>query len=165
MKQNAICIAAIYFGLIFSVVACAQSSDKMKESQGLPKVEEVFKSRDKNEDGKLAKNELIGFVSNDFEKLDIDKDGFLSIEELAKSSKFQRRMRPNDRRGERPTVDKLIARMDKNKDGKLSKGEVDGPLLDDFSKIDNNKDGFLTKEELEKTPKPEREQQQGSPRN
>ena len=67
-------------------------------------------------------------------------------------------MRPNDRRGERPTVDELIARMDNNKDGKLSKCEVDGPLLDDFSKIDNNKDGFLTKEELEKAPKPEREQ-------
>jgi len=165
MNRNKTITAAVLLGLVVNVSSCAQSPEKGKELQELPKVEEVFKSKDKNEDGKLAKNELIGFVSNDFEKLDVDKDGFLSMEELANASKFQRRMRPNGRRGERPTVDELIARMDNNKDEKLSKGEVDGPLLDGFSKIDNNNDGFLTKEELVKAPKPEREQQQGSPRN
>ena len=46
--------------------------------------------------------------------------------------------------------------MDSNKDNKLSKKEVKGPLKDDFSKVDTNKDGFITKEELKKAPKPER---------
>lgn len=55
-----------------------------------------------------------------------------------------------------PTIAELFSQMDANKDGKLSKKEVKGPLKDDFAKIDTNKDGFLTKEELEKAPKPER---------
>jgi len=41
----------------------------------------------------------------------------------------------------------LLAKMDTNKDGKLSLSEATGPLKDDFSTIDTNKDGFLTKEE------------------
>lgn len=55
-----------------------------------------------------------------------------------------------------PTISELFSQMDANKDAKLSKKEVKGPLKDDFAKIDTNKDGFLTKEELEKAPKPER---------
>ena len=45
--------------------------------------------------------------------------------------------------------------MDSNKDGKLSKEEVKGPLLNDFSKIDTNNDGYISKEELAKAPKPQ----------
>ncbi len=44
--------------------------------------------------------------------------------------------------------------MDANKDGKLSKEEAKGPLLNDFAKIDTNSDGFISTEELEKAPKP-----------
>jgi len=43
--------------------------------------------------------------------------------------------------------------MDANKDGKLSKNEVKGPIAEDFSKIDANQDGFITREELEKISK------------
>ena len=55
-----------------------------------------------------------------------------------------------------PTVDEVFTQMDSNKDNKLSKKEVKGPLKDDFSKIDTNEDGFISKEELKKAPKPER---------
>ena len=40
--------------------------------------------------------------------------------------------------------------MDLNKDDKLSKEEVKGPLKDSFSKRDKNKDSYLTKDELKK---------------
>jgi len=43
--------------------------------------------------------------------------------------------------------------MDDNKDGKLSKSEVRGPLAYDFTSIDTNNDGFLKIEELNKIPK------------
>lgn len=55
-----------------------------------------------------------------------------------------------------PTIEELFKKMDANKDEKLSKEEVKGPLKDDFTKIDTNKDGFLSKDELKKAPKPER---------
>jgi hypothetical protein len=56
----------------------------------------------------------------------------------------------------RPTIEQLFKEMDANKDNKLSKKEIKGPLKKDFDKIDLNKDGFITKEELKKAPKPER---------
>ena len=62
--------------------------------------------------------------------------------------------------GGQPSVEKLLTEMDANKDGKLSKTEVNGPLKDDFSKIDTDNDGFITEAELKNAPKPER---QGGP--
>lgn len=72
---------------------------------------------------------------------------------------------PNER-GERPTAEAIIIQMDANKDGKLSKAEVKGPLLNDFAKIDTDADGFISKAELEKAPKPSGDRpKQGPPQN
>lgn len=57
----------------------------------------------------------------------------------------------------RPNMEEVF-KMDTNKDGKLSKSEVKGPLLRDFDKIDTSGDGLISKEELEKAPKPQRQQ-------
>ncbi|PQJ80935.1 hypothetical protein BTO18_06515 [Polaribacter porphyrae] len=52
------------------------------------------------------------------------------------------------RQRRRPSVDELFQKMDLNKDNKLSKEEIRGPLKDNFSKRDKNKDGYLTEDEL-----------------
>ena len=63
---------------------------------------------------------------------------------------------PQGQEGKKPpTVDEMFKQMDANKDGKLSKEEIKGPLKEDFDKVDLNKDEFITKEELKKAPKPE----------
>ncbi len=61
-----------------------------------------------------------------------------------------------DRRQGPPSPKELIAQMDADEDGKLSKEEVKGPLRNDFDKVDLNEDGFLSLEELQKAPKPKR---------
>ena len=66
-------------------------------------------------------------------------------------------------RGGQPSVEQLLSEMDANKDGKLSKDEVKGPLANDFSKIDTDDDGYISEEELENAPKPERQSGQGRP--
>lgn len=61
------------------------------------------------------------------------------------------------RQGSQPSVEQLFKEMDSNKDGKLSKVEVKGPLKNDFSKIDTDDDGYLSEAEIENAPKPERQ--------
>lgn len=53
-----------------------------------------------------------------------------------------------ERRG-RPTVAQLFTRMDSNKDGKLSKDELRGPLASQFHELDKNDDGFLVESEIQ----------------
>ena len=64
---------------------------------------------------------------------------------------------PRGERGGPPSVEEIF-KMDANKDGKLAKSEIKGPLRRDFEKVDTNKDGFITKTELKNAPKPERGQ-------
>lgn len=59
---------------------------------------------------------------------------------------------------EPPTFSELIKDMDANKDGKLAKDEIKGPLKNDFTKVDTDKDGFITEAEFKKAPKPERKE-------
>ncbi|NJB82701.1 YHYH protein [Wenyingzhuangia aestuarii] len=61
------------------------------------------------------------------------------------------------RQGERPSASQLMEYMDTNKDGKLSKEEIKGPLQQNFSNMDTNSDGFISKEELEQAPRPNRQ--------
>lgn len=60
------------------------------------------------------------------------------------------------RQGAPPNFAQLLAEMDTNKDGKLAKSEVKGPLSNDFSKIDTNDDGFISESELKNAPRPQR---------
>jgi len=49
---------------------------------------------DVDQDGQLAKTEVRGPLQKDFSKIDTNKDGFLSREELEKAPKPKRRRRP-----------------------------------------------------------------------
>jgi hypothetical protein len=56
---------------------------------------ERFKAADKNDDGKLSKEEAPGPLKEHFEKIDADKDGQLTPEEIRKAFEEMR----NRRRG------------------------------------------------------------------
>ena len=60
-----------------------------------------------------------------------------------------------------PNFAQLLVDMDVNKDGKLSKNKIKGPLKEDFIKVDTNEDGFITEKEFEKAPKSERKERRG----
>lgn len=82
---------------------------------------------------------------------------------IASSCKSTRETKGNgSQQGGQPNIAEMFKQMDANKDGKLSKDEVKGPLLNDFAKVDTNNDGFISKAEMEKAPKPSgRRPQQG----
>ena len=82
-----------------------------------------------------------------------------SIVSCSSNKKATANGQPN---GGAPSTEQLFAQMDSNKDGKLSKTEVKGPLANDFSKIDTNSDGFISKDELNNAPKPSGQRPQGA---
>lgn len=60
------------------------------------------------------------------------------------------------RPGGPPKFSQLLSLMDENKDGKLAKNELQGPIVNDFSRIDENNDGFITQIEFDNAPRTER---------
>ena len=76
--------------LIATFLSC--STTKKASTQAQPEgmgqsTDKLFAQMDKNNDGVLAKSEVIGPLANDFAKIDTNKDGFITKEELAKAPK------------------------------------------------------------------------------
>jgi Ca2+-binding EF-hand superfamily protein len=52
------------------------------------------------------------------------------------------------RDGRKPDFKNVLARVDTNNDGKISKSEAKGPLVNAFDKLDADGDGFITEKEF-----------------
>jgi Ca2+-binding EF-hand superfamily protein len=58
----------------------------MREQIVCDRVDELIKDLDVNNDGKISKEEARGRLKEDFDKIDLNKDGFLDREELHKAA-------------------------------------------------------------------------------
>jgi len=129
-----------------------------------------FKDHDKNNDGKLSKDELPAAAQKEFDKLDANKDGFVSQQELQQHADQMARQRPQlvevifyaiDIPEEGVTAQELqeaydqLRKLDKNNDGKLDENEINA-LREQrkkertdaiFEALDKNKDGKISKDE------------------
>jgi Ca2+-binding EF-hand superfamily protein len=93
-------------------------------------IDGLLKQFDTNGDGKISRKEVTGpLVADNFDRLDLNKDGFLDRKELRA----------------------LAERIQANQKGPAPKAGFGGPLYD-FDALDKNADGRLTKEELKGTP-------------
>ena len=81
-----------------------------------------------------------------------DKFPYISRCLMGEVAQEERKGPPRNQRKQRD-FNYLLALMDTNKDAKLSKSEVKGPLKQQFSTVDINKDGFISKDELKKNTK------------
>lgn len=108
-----------------------------------PNPQEMFKRLDKNGDGKISKEEAPERLAANFDKIDANKDGFITPDELK-----ARQPGPGGPDGARPNPEDIFKRMDKNGDGKIAKDEANERLAANFDKLDANKDGFITPDEL-----------------
>lgn len=89
---------SVYLGVFALLASCqikAQQQDRNSERKQPPSFQELIEMMDENEDGKLAKNEVKGRLKDDFDKIDLNEDGFISEEELEKAPKPERRGGPN----------------------------------------------------------------------
>lgn len=103
---------------------------------------------DTDGDGRLSRAEATAKASERtgdwFDKLDADKDGYVTRAEMDKAR--------NDRRAEmQAKKDEFFKSADINGDGQLSLDEVQANaprLADHFTAIDKDKNGMLSKDEL-----------------
>jgi Ca2+-binding EF-hand superfamily protein len=107
-------------------------------------MQERLKAADTNADGKISRDEakaLPGIAAN-FEAIDKDKDGFVTLQELQASRQARH---AGGQRGDG------WKKWDANGDGQLSSAEVaNAPRLQqNFKAIDTNGDGFLSPEEIQ----------------
>ena len=108
---------------------------------------EFFNRADKNQDGKLAQDEVPPEAWEKMSKADKDGDGAVTKEELMAA--WQGREGGPGKGG--PGGD-FFAQADKNQDGKLTQDEVPAQFWERLSKADKDGDGAVSKEELPPRP-------------
>jgi Ca2+-binding EF-hand superfamily protein len=129
------------------------------------------KDHDKNNDGKLSKDELPADMQDCFAEVDVNKDGFITVQELQAHADRMTRQRPeiievvyytidipepegNTAQELQRTYD-LLRKLDKNNDGKIDASELTA-FRDErrkeriehiFKHMDKNGDGKISKDE------------------
>jgi Ca2+-binding EF-hand superfamily protein len=106
-------------------------------------VEMLLKQMDTDKDGKISREEAKGKIAENFDKIDMNKDGYLDRKELrALAERTLAQKTP----GFGPDFDAL----DKNADGRLTPDELKGtPWAARFGEIDTAGNGYITRREFE----------------
>lgn len=146
------------FTLAGAVMAVAVGSAQAQET-------ELFRKLDQNQDGLVAKDEVGENARGLFERLvrmaDGNRDGQLSPEEFANGLANRSAGAAADEpaveartpaNAERGAARQLLARFDKNGDGKLSKSEAPERIAERFARLDIDRNGELDKAELAVVP-------------
>ena len=121
-----------------------------------PKGGDFIKQFDTDGDGKVSEVEFNG-PDGPFAHMDKDGDGFIDENEAPKGPPPGR---SHDRQGSQKSGKRgggFMTRFDKDKDGKVSRGEFDGPD-EHFTPLDKNGDGVITEDEAPQGPPPGRGQ-------
>ncbi len=166
--------------MVFAVVmaAAAFCGTAVAQSAGAPlppRHSPGLIDADTNGDGILSRMEFLAQAALRFDRMDINKDGALSADELRAGNRGRRggaALSPGDPRGAGPAGPPagraeaaarggaraaddgpgrgaaMFARLDANGDGKLARDEVQQMPGDRFDRLDTDHDGYLMPAEL-----------------
>lgn len=156
--------AMLMSGLL-GLSAVAVRADDQPKKLDANQAEELFKKLDKNEDGKIVPDELADDQGRFFDRLvrlgDKDDNGELTKEEFlaaiekgdapVRGGSLERGPSGSDGRGF-PSPKEMIERLDKNKDGKLTKDELpeEGPGRFLRQMLERSGKESLTADDIEK---------------
>lgn len=135
-------VLAAGLGVSAAVPAFAMHHDKM---------EAAFKTADKDGDGTLDREEAKAMprVAKNFDRLDADKSGTLSLDEISAAAEKGRKMHDKMKDGHEKGKAHFAA-ADKDSDGSLDREEAKAMphVAKHFDRIDADKSGTVTEDEL-----------------
>jgi Ca2+-binding EF-hand superfamily protein len=133
-----------------SVAAQNTAHDKAQKEKGVAAGEADAKRllllMDKDKNGTISKDEFLQYLSEAFDRVDVNKSGQLERNEL-NSAKF-----PFSKRTRAATaadVRQLVRLMDADQNGTVSKDEFLQYMSQTFDRLDVNQSGELEREELQ----------------
>lgn len=160
------CLTACLAGLVVLGSSAVFGEDPAPRERGEREPGALFERMDANKDGFIVADEVGERGARMFERLktDADKneDGKISREEFDATMAQRRRpggegrpgaegrpgQRPEGRPGMQFSPEAMLERMDANKDGKISKEEAPERMREGFNRLDTNTDGFIDAAEL-----------------
>jgi Ca2+-binding EF-hand superfamily protein len=131
--------------MIGSASASAFAVGKHTAAVASADVQALLRLMDKDRNGSVSKDEFMQFMSQTFDRLDVNKSGELESKE-ALSTTFPFGVRTNA--AAKVDVQQLLHMMDTDKSGTVSKDEFLRFISERFSRLDVNKDDRLEREEL-----------------
>ena len=148
IKKYTLCALLLMIGFTLTAEAQqrgGQGPDRQRPNP--PSYEELLEMMDRNDDGKLAENEVKGPLARDFHKIDENEDGYITEAELLNAAPGNKRRR----RGKNEvTLTAVFKEMDTNKDKKIEKDEAKNQIAERFDEFDLDNDGFISKIEMGK---------------
>jgi len=118
-------------GLAVALGACILDRGVLAQAPPPPDAKTWVQKHDTNHDGKIDREEFHQAAIEAFFLRDVNKDGYLSVEELTVITPEARNLLQN------------------KPDGKISLPEFLNAMHKDFTAADTNDDGLLTAEEIE----------------
>ena len=149
-----VCALASGFALAQAVAPALAPDRAARRAEFQARAQARFAESDRNHDGRISLAEFQGAadrkLSERFHRLDGNKDGQLTQEEL-RQAHGQHRERMGERRQARAGGMRKLRALDTNRDQALDRAEIGNRfprLLEHFDQIDANHDGRITRDEM-----------------
>ena len=133
-------IAAISLLLVSATASASPDSKPYHRGDG-EFAEKIFEKLDTDKDGSLSREEVTNAREARMQGIDKDKDGFISADELT-AHRAERYAERQERHHER-----FVEHFDKDGDGRVSVEEMKAYQSGRFARADRNNDGNVSREE------------------
>jgi Ca2+-binding EF-hand superfamily protein len=150
MVRTITALVAMSF-VVGTVSTAALAASKRTDAAAESDVRNLLLLMDKDKNGTVSKEEFLQYLSQAFDRLDVNKSGQLERNELTRAKfSFSKRTRA----ATATDVRQLVRMMDTDKNGTVSKDEFMQFMSQTFDRLDVNTSGQLERDEMRRMADP-----------